>query len=73
MMIRSARVISSVALLLAVNAFAGSSVLTLDQIFKDEAFKGADWGPAHWLEAGEGYTLLEKFMIRKQGKPTVVI
>jgi dipeptidyl-peptidase-4 len=47
-------------MLVASQAFAEQSVLTLDRIFKDEAFKLPEWGPAYWLEDGKGYTVLEK-------------
>lgn len=53
-------VTSCLSILLAGNSFAEHSVLTIDRIFKDEAFKLPEWGPAYWLEDGKGYTVLEK-------------
>jgi dipeptidyl-peptidase 4 len=36
-----------------------NSRLTLERIFSRDEFKTEDWGPAHWLKDGSGYTTLE--------------
>ena len=37
-----------------------SSLLTLERIYTDEDFESESFGPARWLESGEGYTTLEE-------------
>jgi dipeptidyl-peptidase-4 len=36
------------------------SLLTLKRIFTDEDFEAESFGPAKWLESGEGYTTIEE-------------
>ena len=36
------------------------SQLTLKRIFTDEDFESESFGPARWLESGEGYTTIEE-------------
>ena len=36
------------------------SLLTLERIFSSNEFELEQWGPAHWLEDGTGYTILER-------------
>jgi len=57
--------------LLSADKPADSSLLTVDRIFGKEEFKTEDWGPAHWLKDGSGYTTLEKSETNKEAKDIV--
>ncbi len=47
------------------------SLLTLDRIFTQDEFRSEEWGPAHWLEDGSGYTTLEASEGIKDAKDVV--
>ncbi len=47
------------------------SLLTLERIYTDEDFESESFGPARWLESGEGYTTLEECEDYEEAKDIV--